>query len=369
MKKLKITLADKYIMKQLTETFVLGVVVFTALVFASEQFLYLVKQMAQYGIPFGVALKTVILQLPYIIVFTIPMGILLATILTFNKLSTENELTIMRACGISLSRLALPVLIFGLSAAIFSFIINEFVAPAANAKAKDLMTAAIAQKNLPNGKTNFSFKELDKNKTIKRLFYINKYEDRKLEGVTVLDLSKHNLIQIIQSKYGTAHPEFWGFNNGVIYTISGSGKVMNTATFDNMQLFTNLNLSNIQKGYRARELNFFKLAKYIDSTSNEIAPQKLALLKVMLHEKIALPITTFVVALIGIPLAIGPPRAKVNRGLLFSIIIIFFYYILRAVSASLGEAQILDPFIAAWLPNCIMLSAGSLLFYKKAYLI
>lgn len=369
MKKIELALADKYIMKQLVETFILGVVVFTALVFASDQFLYLVKQMAQYGIPFGVALKTVILQLPYIIIFTIPMGILLATILTFNKLSTNSELTIMRACGISLTRLAMPVLLFSFSMALLSFFINEFIVPAANIKARDLMMEAIAQKNLPDGKSNFSFKELDNNKQIKRLFYINKYKNKKLEGVTALDLSKPDLIQVVQSRYGTATPSYWGFDNGVIYTISNSEKVMNTAIFDNMQLYTNFDLSDIQKGFQAKELNFFQLSKYIKTTAKEESLPKQVLLKVMLYEKISLPVATFVIALIGIPLAISPPRARVNRGLLFSIIIIFFYYILRAVSSSLGEAQVLEPFIAAWLPNFIVLIMGTTLFYRKAYLI
>lgn len=371
MKKINLTLTDKYIIKQLIETFLLGVVVFTSLMFASDQFLYLVKQVSNYGIPFGVAIKTVILQLPYIIVFTVPMGILLATILTFNKLSINSELTIMRACGISLTRLALPVLIFGLSMAVFSFIINEFVVPAANLKSKALMMQALAQKNLPDGKSNFSFQEFDKDKRLKRLFYISDYKDRKMEGVTVLDLSKPDMIQVVQSKHGVTNPSYWGFNEGAIYTISLTGKVMNTAVFNDLKLYNDMSFSEMKDNHKARELNFFELSKYIKEKSKMAGSeaQKIPLLKVTLYEKIALPLTTFFVVIIGIPLAISPPRAKVNRGLLFSIVVIFCYYILRAVSSSLGEAQILEPFIAAWLPNIIVLFLGSYLFYRKAYLV
>jgi len=369
MKKINLTLTDKYILKQLIEMFLLGVVVFTSLMFASDQFLYLVKQISTYGIPFSVAIKTVILQLPYIVVFTIPMGILLATILTFNKLSTNSELTVMRACGISLTRLAMPVLIFSFSLSVFSFIINEFVVPAANMKAKTLMMKAVAQKNLPEGKSNFSFQELDQNKQIKRLFYISNYKHKKMTGVTVLDLSNPDVIQVIQSKYGATNPEYWEFDQAAMYTISGSGKIMNTALFKTMQLDSNINLSEIQNDHKARELNFFDLTKYIKTKAKTIEPKQIAYLKVMLYEKIALPIASFFIVLIGIPLAISPPRAKVNRGLLFSIGVIFCYYILRAISSSLGEAQVLEPFIAAWLPNFIVLTLGTFLFYRKAYLV
>jgi lipopolysaccharide export system permease protein len=369
MHKIEVTITDKYILKQLIETFVMGIAVFTALMFASDQFLSMVKMISNYGIPLSVAIKIVILQLPYVIVYTIPMGILLATILTFNKLSTGQELTIMRACGISLTRLSAPILIFGVLMAMFSFLLNEFVVPAANLKAKNMLMDAASRKSIPDGKTNFSFKELDKDQKLKRLFYISKSENKKLEGVTVLDLADPSMIQIVQAKYGSVNPETWGFDEGVMYMISGTGKTMNTTVFNNMQLPSMMNVSEMKNKHKEQELNFFDMAKYIEIEGKDIEPKKLSLLKVLLYEKISMPVTAFFVILVGIPLAISPPRAKVNRGLLFSIGVIFFYYLLRAVSSSLGEAMVLEPMFAAWLPNIIVLSLGSVLFYRKACLV
>ncbi|HSA06487.1 MAG TPA: LptF/LptG family permease [Candidatus Gastranaerophilales bacterium] len=370
MKKYNLLIIDKYLLKQLLETFLPGILVFTSLVFASDQFLYLVKQISNYGIPFKVAFIAVLLQLPYIIVFTIPMAILLATILTFNKLNASNEITVMRACGISLRRLAAPILIFSFIAAISSFIINEYVVPAANTQARNLMLWALMQKNLPQEKTNFSFKEFDVNKQLKRLFYVSNYKNRKLEGVTVLDLSRENMIQVIQAKHAEADPDKWYFYDAVNYSISPSGKIMNTAAFKESTLNTVFNLSKLRELQKARDLNYFALAKYINEIKDsEKNSNELAKLKINLYEKISLPATSFLISIIGIPLAITPPRARFNRGLLFSILIIFCYYILRAVSSSLGEAQIIDPLLAAWLPNIIVLLSGCLLFYRKEFLV
>ena len=86
-------------------------------------------------------------------------------------------------------------------------------------------------------------------------------------------------------------------------------------------------------------------------------------------DKIALPITTIVFVLLGVPLAITPPRVRYNRGFLFSILIIFAYYVVRALSISFGEAGSLAPFIAAWLPNIILTIWGTALYYKKVYTI
>lgn len=89
--------------------------------------------------------------------------------------------------------------------------------------------------------------------------------------------------------------------------------------------------------------------------------------EINLFDKLALPTTTFALALIGIPLAITPPRVRFNRGFLFSIFIIFVYYVIRAFSLNLGEAGKIPPFLAAWLPVIIISSVGAYLFYKKAY--
>ena len=70
-------------------------------------------------------------------------------------------------------------------------------------------------------------------------------------------------------------------------------------------------------------------------------------LQVQLYDKLALPVTTFALALVGIPLAITPPRVRYNRGFLFSVMIIFVYYVIRAFSLNLGETKAISPFFAA----------------------
>jgi len=118
----------------------------------------------------------------------------------------------------------------------------------------------------------------------------------------------------------------------------------------------------------AKEHNFISLLKYIMANSDKVGDKKNMYL-IELFDKIALPITTVVLVLIGVPLAITPPRVRYNRGFLFSILIIFAYYLLRALSISFGEAGSLNPFLAAWLANIILSIVGMALYYKKVYTI
>lgn len=69
----------------------------------------------------------IILHLPAVFVMTIPMGVLLATVMTLNGLSLSSEITVMRACGIGLNRIAKPIFGFALVMMFVSFIVNETV--------------------------------------------------------------------------------------------------------------------------------------------------------------------------------------------------------------------------------------------------
>ena len=362
-----VKILDKYILKQVIEMFLMGVFVFTTIIFASDTFITLIKQIAKFGIPFKVAFIIILLNLPAVIVMTIPMGVLLSTVMTLNRLSLSSEVTVMRACGIGLNRIAKPIFIFAIVMALSSFFINETVVPVMKKQAKDLALWALGQKNIPDGKENFVFKELNEGGTLKRLFYVGYCNKKTLHNVTVLDNSKDGTIQVLQAKEGKTSPKGWEFEKGAAYTIANDGQVLNTTLFDTSVVKFGLDLSKEMNKNLAKEMNFTKLMKYL--TKNDISDKERRAYTIELFDKIALPLTTLVFVLLGVPLAITPPRVRYNRGFLFSILIIFAYYLVRALSISFGEAGSLLPFLAAWLPNIILTIWGTWLYYKKVYTI
>lgn len=364
----KMSLLDRYIIRQVIEIFLMGVFVFTSIVFASDTFITLIKQISLYGIPFKVALMIIILNLPSVFVMTIPMGVLLATVMTLNRLSLASEITVMRSCGIGLNRIARPIFVFAIIMSLASFAINETVVPVMTKQSKDLALWALGQKNIPEGKQNFIFKELKDNGGLKRLFYVGNCKNKVLHNITVLDLSKDETIQVLQAKDGSTSPSGWEFNRGAIYTVAKEGKILNTTFFENSVAQFGIDLSKELSQNVAKEYNFTSLIKYMMQNKDKISEQK-NLYLIQLYDKIALPLTTIVLVLLGVPLAITPPRVRYNRGFLFSILIIFTYYLIRALSLSFGEAGSLPPFFAAWMANIILFIAGSFMYYKKVYTI
>lgn len=358
---------DRYILKQVIEMFLMGVFVFTTIIFASDTFITLIKQIAKFGIPFKVAFILILLNLPSVIVMTIPMGVLLATVMTLNKLSLSSEITVMRACGIGLNRIAKPIFIFAVIMSLSSFFINESIVPVMMSQSKTLALWALGQKNIPDGKENFVFKELTDDGVLKRLFYVGFCQKKTLYNVTVLDNSKEGTIQVLQAREGKTAPEGWKFEKGAAYTITDNGQVLNTTLFDKSTVKFGLDLSDEMNKNVAKEYNFTGLLKFL--SKSDITPEDRQVYTIELFDKIALPLTTIVFVLVGVPLAITPPRVRYNRGFLFSILIIFAYYVIRALSISFGEAGSIAPFLAACLPNILLTVMGTWLYYKKVYTI
>lgn len=365
---MKLTTLDKYILKQIIEVFVLGVVVFTSIIFASDTFISLIKQISAYGMPMKIAFMIILLNLPSVIVMTIPMSVLFSTVMTVNKLCLQSEITVMKACGIGIKRIAKPIFAFATIMALLTFFINETIVPTTTSQSKTLLMYSLVQRNIPEGKKNFSIKELKNGNYLKRLFYVEKCENKQFENVSILDLSNENKIQILQARTGTSVPEGWQFDNASVYTISKEGKSLNTSWIERTVIDFGSDIQRqLEKRNDGSDYNLFELLPYLKHSkeSSDLSPKALAKYKVRFWEKIALPITTIVFVLLGTPLAITPPRVRHNRGFLFTIGIIFFYYVIRAFSLSLGYDYKLPALLAANLPNIILGILGYLLYKQK----
>lgn len=129
MKIFEFSILDKYVLKQITEIFVFGVLIFTSIIFASDTFITLIKQISTYGMPVKIAFMLILLNLPTVMVMTIPISVLFATVMTVNRMCLASEITVLRACGVSIGRIAKPIFMFAVLATLVTFFINETVVP------------------------------------------------------------------------------------------------------------------------------------------------------------------------------------------------------------------------------------------------
>ena len=359
---------DRYILQQVLEVFVLGVVIFAGIIFASEAFISLIKKISDFGMPFSVAFRMVLLNLPAIIVMVIPMSILFSTIMVLNRLCLASEITVFRACGIGLNRIAAPIFVLATILSLICFIVNETIVPVTSGQSKTLALWALGQKNVPNGKHHFIFKEEGKDGKLKRLIFADRCNNDTLYNVALLDVSSDKDTKISYAKTGKAVDAGWAMQKGLTYNIAKNHKSMTNAWFEEIVIDFGLDLKKEINAKELREYNIIALHKFIEQNKGKKnKSEEERIYDVMFHDKIAFPFTTLALVLLGVPLAITPPRVRYNRGILFSIMILFLLYVIRAFAMSLGESGKIPACLAAWLPNIVLFTLGAWAYWRKVY--
>jgi len=131
-------------MREITGVFVLGLTIFT-LVLLMGRMVKLMEMVVANGVPLAEVIRLIIFLLPSFLVLTIPMAFLLAVLLAFGRLSSDNEITVLKASGLSLAALVPPVLMTATVAALFTLFISVVAVPWGNTGFKQ-MTLEVARK-------------------------------------------------------------------------------------------------------------------------------------------------------------------------------------------------------------------------------
>lgn len=363
---MRLQIIDRYIANEFWQPLLFGIGIVTGVWFGADQLKMIFNLIMKNGVPFDMAMTILGLHLPEVIVLTIPIGVLLGTLLVFNRLSGDSELIAMRAGGASFYRVMVAPLLFGLLTSAISFGINEGIVPMANRTAKKLEFLAMYKAQLPEGQANFTYMERGKDLTLDRVFYVGYYNRQRLHEVIVLDFNKDKLAQIISAATGAFQNGEWVLKRGRTYAINDKSDITRILQFDQLAI---PGIKNAQKvldsgNVKPKEMNMWELQSYIDTLklSNAVSNDLL----VRLYQKISQPLACLVVALAGAPLGLLGRRSRSNVGLIYSAAIVFVYYVLQSTSGALGEAGRIDPLVAAWLPNCVIGALGMVILYVKA---
>src|ERR1700674_514121 len=190
-------LLDSYIANEFWQPLLFGVGIVTGVWFGADQLKAIFNLVMRSGVPWNMAFTIIGLHLPEIIVLTIPIGVLLGTLLVFNRLSGDSEIIALRTSGISFYRIMVAPLLFGILTSFISFGINEYVVPIANRTSKKLEFLAVYHAGLPEGQANFTYMERGKDLTLDRVFYIGFYNGKKVMNIIIMDFTRDKLVQII----------------------------------------------------------------------------------------------------------------------------------------------------------------------------
>ena len=370
-----LSVMNLYIIRELVLPFVFGMGIFTSLGVSIGAVFELIRQVTDSGLHWGIAAKVLLLRMPEFIVFAFPMSMLLATLMTYSRLSSDSELIALRSIGVNVYRLVMPAIAFSLCIVALTFWFNNFVAPAASYQATITLKAALG-KTRPDFKTeNILFPEYvevasdddDDKEVLSRLFYAEEFDGEQMKNLTVLDRSQQSVSQIViaQSAEWNVLENIWDFYDGTIYLIGNDGSYSNIVRFQHQQLSLPQTALDITKrGKKTNEMNIFEAHNFLEVIKHSADKQRVRKWQVRIQEKIALPFACLVFALIGAVLGVRPQDSGKATSFGICIGLIFGYYLLSFISQSLGISGVLPPWLAAWMPNFIGLGAAGGLLAK-----
>lgn len=357
---------SRFLVKEMAMPMIYGVCAFTSL-FVSGDLLNLANLVVETGAPVAAALKVFILKMPQIVVWTFPMSVLLATLLSLSRLSANSEIVAMRAGGLSYSRMVMPLFVLAFCVSLGTFAIQEEVVPAANTLASRIMIQEIRGGQLPTVTNHVVIKHMQEN-LMDWLLYAREYDGKTqvLSDVTIIQLQNNKPQQTTFAKRVVWDKNTWYMEQGTTHVLSGDSAY--TMQFGSGRQPVNIGQrpEEIAAGQKDPEqMSLAELREHISILRSQGA--QVHALEVKMHLKYAIPLASLVFALVGVPLGIQPHRSAASIGFGLSIVVIFVYYVLMTLGSALGQGGFLPPWLAAWMQNIALSAFGGYLLVRQSH--
>lgn len=295
--------------------------------------------------------------------------VLMSTILLFRGLSRSNELTALKAGGISLYRVSLPV--FGLAAAVtlggLSF--QEILLPTLNQKGVEVDEAKIKRRTLPElrKRTQIWYRSREGQAPESRIYHIKLLDpaNQEMSGISILDLGPDFSVRRRWDARGMRWSETegsWKLQNGIRRDFE-AGRADRVEAFREAAITLPERFQDFAQVPKAPDvMNYVELREYIRRLQE--AGHKVEKYLVDLYSKIAFPFAHPIMVLVGIPFALQSPRGGRLIGIALALMLGFGYFLVHSAALALARTDILPPVVAAWSANFLFGTLGLFLFLR-----
>ena len=326
--------------------------------------------------------KAILLLMPFVLMFALPMGMLTATLLVFGRFSADQELTAARASGVSLLSLSAPIVLLSLVCCGVSGWMNLQLAPASRVAFKELLlTAGIRQPNalLPEGQFVRDFPG--------SIIYVGKNDGKNVSDVMVYLLEGGtNIFMQIHAPHGEFEVDMAAQQlrlhllDARIQTMRGGDM---TTQFGGEWTHT-LDLKEATragKHVRVSDMTFTQVRQELHEMEQRLAApgwgqdmspseakkqytQFTSPLRLQIHRQVAFSFACLGFTLVGIPLAIRVHRRETNIGIAIALGLVVVYYSFLILGQSLETRPEFYPHLIVWIPNFLFQAIGGLLLWR-----
>ncbi|UCG34939.1 MAG: LptF/LptG family permease [Candidatus Omnitrophota bacterium] len=350
---------DKYILKNTISGYLFILLVFVGLYFIIDLFSSL-SDILKAKAPVYIILKYYAFMIPLIFLRVSSLALLISMLYTFGEMNRTNEIVSMRASGVSIFRIAFPVMFIALFISFFSLFVQEEVLVKSQQKVEDIKMTYIKKKTSRGSeKRNFAFPSQD------MIFFVRKFspKDATLYDVSIFqeDQEGNILKKIVCSKI-SYQEEKWLGKDMIEYTLNERGNIIGKPLHWPEK---EINLDRSPKDLATKhsifsEYSSLKTLKWERERLKKVrAKNILSNLTIDFHQKIADPLTHFFLIVGVLPLCLAIKKRKVALSALgVGFIFGFIYYCLFSFGIALGKAGILLPALSVWVTPVFFVTVG-----------
>jgi len=305
---------------------------------------------------------------PKLIYDTLPISVLVAVLVTFGILTKQNEITAFKACGISVHRLAVPVLVMSLAFSGGLFAFDHYYIPEANVR-QEALRAEIKGQPIQTYLRPDRKWIMGQDADHYQIFYYKYFEpaEHTMVGVNVYEIDKNDfrLTREIGAERArwTSSVNAWVFLNGWSRDVQGVAEKnvqrYQATTFPEITEKPEYFLKEVKQD---KQMNYIQLASYIQELQQ--SGFDTVKLRVQYHKKFAVPVFALIMAMLSIPFGFLIGNRGAMTGIAVSIAIAMAYWGISQFFEQLGDVNLLPPAMAAWAPDTLFALAGSYLLLR-----
>lgn len=304
--------------------------------------------------------------LPSVLVIIAPVSLMLAVLYSLSHLTKNNEITAMRACGVSLNRLIAPFVAVGVLASLSVAAVHETLGPWSAYWADQFVRE---QKSKGAWDTHLVPNLPFHNEPGRRLWMIGEFNKRDFEmkDVSVIQRRPDGSEEYkVQAKTGRWYDGRWWLSEVVQQAYDPEGNPVGPPRFELHKEMTDYNETPRDFINEIKDPQFLSSLEILTflRTRHRISPETVARVETDLHHRLAMPWTCLIVTLLGIPFGSQTGRRGAFLGIVLALSLFFGFYILINVGLAFGKKQAIAPWVGGWLPNLLFLGVALILLRR-----
>ncbi|MCL4181018.1 MAG: LptF/LptG family permease [Verrucomicrobia bacterium] len=373
-----------YLTRQVLATLLMTVMVFSFVLLLGNALKEILGLIINGQATLGLVVKGILLLMPFVLVFALPMGMLTATLLVFGRFSADQELTAARAGGISLLGLAAPILALSVGLSGLTAFINMEIAPRCRGAYKGLVFQAGMQRA-----SAFITEDRFIDEFPGFVLYVGAKRGTNLHEVRILELDSKGVMQrhlradraevianeagqetalrLFQvsiydfSEYRTHHFGEWTFEPGFLEKRRSSRRRWySEMTFAELrQQLDKLKQVAVEKAPADAASSAEGTARIAAIYAELSMPVRL-----QMHRQVAFSFASIAFTLVGIPLGVRAHRRETSAGMAMALILVLVYYAFVILGQSLQDQPQWFPHLILWLPNLLFQAVGAFLLWR-----